>query len=80
MTFREAFDRDRPMRMWSFLIGFPIGVWSLIRNHGRELPASAAIIVPMGWVFGVEYLIRFVEWILKGKWKKCKKWKWSLSK
>lgn len=50
------------MKTISFVLGLPIGFYLVMHPVNRDLDPAAAWVLPVGWVFTVEYTARFLEW------------------
>lgn len=61
-TLRDVLDRESPFHGLTLLLWIPITIWWAAVTP-KDLPASTGILVPCGFLIGLEWLVRLLEWI-----------------
>lgn len=64
MDLLECFNPERPVRFLSIVLGLALGAY-IVTMSGKSPPPVVSIMVPASGILFVEYVSRFLEWIVK---------------
>lgn len=62
--FLNIFNPERNVHFHSIVLGLIIGA-VIVTSMGPNVPSVVGIMVPGSWILIVEYVSRFMEWIVK---------------